>query len=264
MGQNTSISWTHHTFNPWWGCVEVGGSPACGGPEPHEGECYAKTWDRRCGGNHWGSDAPRSFLSNKHWAAPLKWNRDAEEAGEHRRVFIMSMGDWAEGRPDERPHLERLWRLFDKTPWLDKLMLTKRPQLIRSIYPFVRRQDVWMGITAENQRWLDIRWPFLRDVEAEIHWLSIEPMFESMTLPVDFLNLGKRAWVIVGGQSGRNANDLRVNWVRHMRDQCREAGVPFHFKQGSQTANWGGSREFKLFDRFPADLQIREFPNLRK
>jgi protein gp37 len=95
----------------------------------------------------------------------------------------MSMGDWAEGRPDERPHLERLWRLFDKTPWLDKLMLTKRPQLIRSIYPFVRRQDVWMGITAENQRWLDIRWPFLRDVEAEIHWLSIEPMFESMTLP---------------------------------------------------------------------------------
>lgn len=45
MGTNTKIEWSHHTANLWWGCQEV-----------HEGcdNCYARTWDRRLGGDHWG------------------------------------------------------------------------------------------------------------------------------------------------------------------------------------------------------------------
>ena len=23
MGKNSHIEWTHHTFNPWWGCAKV-------------------------------------------------------------------------------------------------------------------------------------------------------------------------------------------------------------------------------------------------
>lgn len=259
MGQDSAISWTHHTFNCWWGCVEVGGSPACGGLG-FKGECYAKAWDRRTGGDHWGADKSRRFFSDKHWGEPLEWNRDAEKAGERRRVFIMSMGDWAEGRPDQAPHLDRLWKLYDQTPHLDKLMLTKRPQLIPRLYPLGRRTDVWMGVTAENQYWLDNRWEFLRAVDAEIYWLSMEPLFERVTLPASFLDLGSRAWVIVGGQSGGGADELDPSAARAVRDQCREAGVRFHFKQGSQTANWGGHKAFKIFETFPSDLQIREFP----
>jgi protein gp37 len=230
MGEMTGVDWAHSTFNCWWGCVEVGGSPACGGPE-FGGECYAKTWDRRVGRSHWGNDAPRRFFSDKHWHELLKWNCAAEKEGKRRRVFIMSMGDWAEGRPDQKPHLERLWRFFDRTPWLDKLMLTKRPQLIPSLYPLGRRKDVWMGCTTENQHWLDIRWPLLRRVDAEIYWLSIEPLFERMVLPADFLALGKRAWVIVGGQSGPGAKPMQPDWARYLRDQCIDAGVPYFFKQ---------------------------------
>jgi hypothetical protein len=33
-------------------------------------------------------------------------------------------------------------------------------------------------------------------------------------------------------------------------------------KQGSDTAEWGGRKGFKVFDSFPADLQIREYPNV--
>jgi protein gp37 len=189
-------------------------------------------WDARTGGNHWGADKPRRFFGDKHWAEPLKWNRDAEKSQERRRMFIMSMGDWAEGRPDQRPHVERLQReTIPQTPWLDKLMLTKRPQLIPSLWTLGRRADVWMGITAENQHWLNIRWSCLRHVEAAIYWLSMEPLFERIVLPDSFLALGKRAWAIVGGQSGPGSVPLDINAARYMRDQCVEASVPFHYKQ---------------------------------
>lgn len=38
-------------------------------------------------------------------------------------------------------------------------------------------------------------------------------------------------WVIVGGESGPKARPMHPDWVRSLRDQCREAGVPFLFKQ---------------------------------
>jgi hypothetical protein len=92
------------------------------------------------GGSNWGADAPRRFFGDAHWREPLKWNRKAEAAGVRRRVFCMSMGDWAEGRPDQHPHLERLWNpTILETPWLDWLMLTKRPQLITKLCPLGRQ-----------------------------------------------------------------------------------------------------------------------------
>lgn len=69
--KNSTIEWCHHTFNPWWGCVEV--SPACD-------HCYAREMDARfpiVGQRHWGKDTPRRFFGEKHWAQPLAWNRSA-------------------------------------------------------------------------------------------------------------------------------------------------------------------------------------------
>ena len=42
-------------------------------------------------------------------------------------------------------------------------------------------------------------------------------------------------WVIVGGESGHGARPMEAEWVRSLRNQCREESVPFFFKQ------WGGS-----------------------
>lgn len=233
MGETTAISWTHHTFNPWWGCTFVGGSPACAPADGEDGAvCYAMKWDARTGGDHWGAEKPRRFFGDKHWGEPLKWSRSAETENERRRVFVMSMGDWAEGRPDQRESIDRLQReTIPQTPWLDKLMLTKRPQLIPSLWTLGRRPDVWMGITAENQHWFNLRWDRLRDVDAEIYWLSMEPLFGRIVLPDSFLALRGRAWAVVGGQSGPGAVPMQPEHARYMRDQCVEAGVAFHFKQ---------------------------------
>ncbi len=260
MGKDSKISWTTHTFNPWWGCTFVEGSPACAPAEGEEGAiCYAKTWSERTGYSEtgsqfpiWGANADRRYFGDKHWAEPLKWNADAKRSGERARVFCMSMGDWAEGRPDQKPHLLRLWELINRTPMLDWLMLTKRPQLITKLCP-LRSQRVWQGTTTENQRWLNLRWEHLKRVDAEIYWLSVEPMFERLTLPSDFLRLGKRAWVICGGQSGNNAVSMNPSWPRELRDQCLNTGVRFHMKQMS-------GRTKEELQAIPTDLLIRQYP----
>ena len=38
-------------------------------------------------------------------------------------------------------------------------------------------------------------------------------------------------WVICGGESGPSARPMHPDWARSLRDQCQDAGVPFHFKQ---------------------------------
>jgi protein gp37 len=155
MGENSSISWTDHTFNPWIGCTKV--SPGCA-------NCYAEAYDKRWGGEHWGKGAPRQRTSEANWRKPLKWNREASGplqsfqevrtvdgrtfrgtieqmaalnlamddviyAGPARpRVFCASLADWLD---DEVPieWLADLLALIHATPNLDWLLLTKRPQI---------------------------------------------------------------------------------------------------------------------------------------
>jgi protein gp37 len=263
VGKNSGISWTDHTFNPWWGCTRIEGSPACGPAEGEPGDrCYAEAWAERVGYSEsgsqfpiWGAHEQRRFFGDKHWTEPLYWNNAARAEGVRKRVFCMSMGDWAEGRPDQEKHLLRLWGLIRATPHLDWLMLTKRPQLIPKLCPgdIRRLPRVWQGTTAETERWLYIRWDHLKRAEAEIYWLSVEPMFERMTLPQDFLALGARGWVICGGQSGAHARPLDPAWARYLRDQCLDAGVRFHMKQMS-------GRTKDQLQAIPEDLLIRQYP----
>src|SRR5258708_7584279 len=117
MGKNSHIEWTHHTFNPWWGCTKV--SPACD-------NCYAEAWAKRVGNDVWGSKAPRRFFSDSHWKEPLKWQAQAAEEEERARVFCASMADVFEARPELDAPRARLWKLIESTPNLDWLLLTKR------------------------------------------------------------------------------------------------------------------------------------------
>ena len=38
-------------------------------------------------------------------------------------------------------------------------------------------------------------------------------------------------WVVVGGESGPGARPMHIEWARHLRDQCLQFEIPFHFKQ---------------------------------
>jgi protein gp37 len=61
-------------------------------------------------------------------------------------------------------------------------------------------------------------------------FLSCEPLLEDLGQ----LDLSGIGWVIGGGEPGATPRPMHPAWVRSLRDQCLEAGVPFFFKQ------WGG------------------------
>jgi protein gp37 len=259
MGKNSGIEWTHHTFNPWWGCVKV--SPACK-------HCYAESWSKRVGSQVWGAKAERRFFSETHWKQPLAWNREAEKVGERRRVFCASMADVFEDRDDLDSWRSRIWELVDQTPYLDWLLLTKRPENAASMVPW--RLDwpvnVWLGATAESQVWADRRIPIILKVPARVRFLSCEPLLGPVSLAKWLSNEhclvgpggsaagdatgSKRLihWVIAGGESGKGARPIHPAWVRQLRDQCLKAGIAFHFKQ------WGNWRPIEEYGQ----LTIRQ------
>jgi protein gp37 len=259
--KNSKIEWTHHTFNPWWGCTKV--SDACA-------HCYAETFTKRTGHDVWGPDKPRRFFGDKHWEAPLLWNDQAKKAGERQRVFCASMADVFEDY-DGPKKLEllnarsQLWRLIEQTPNLDWLLLTKRPENILRFLPQDRDQTsrLWFGTTVENQEQANKRIPELLKVPARIRFLSCEPLLEAVDLmrwlpiaetwpckitteglveqtgPKSFIPkespIANRPspihWIICGGESGPGARPMHPDWGRSLRDQCHDADVPFFFKQ---------------------------------
>lgn len=229
MARDSKIEWTHHTFNPWWGCAKV--SPACD-------HCYAETWAKRVGQAVWGAKSPRRFFTDKHWAEPLRWNREAREDGERRRVFCASMADVFERRAELNEWRERLWGLIEETPLLDWLILTKRPQNISKMAPWENEwpDNIWLGTTVENQKFADLRLPHLLKHRAKVRFLSCEPLLGEIDLkkwmkPKPRKKLYGIDWVIAGGESGPSSRPMHPDWARSLRDQASAAGAAFHFKQ---------------------------------
>ena len=236
MARDSSIEWTDHTFNPWWGCAAV--SAACD-------NCYAEALAKRFGHRTWGTKAPRRFFGDAHWSAPVAWNAAALRSGRRARVFCASMADVFENRTELDPHRERLWGLIRATPALDWLLLTKRPQLVANRLPSDwgdGYSNVWLGATAENQVDADRRLPHLLRVPAAVHFVSAEPLLSGVDLSPWLSREAPRriAWVIAGGESGPKARPSDPSWFRGLRDQCLSTDVSFHFKQWG---NWGQSAD---------------------
>jgi protein gp37 len=222
MGKNSKIEWTHHTFNPWWGCTRV--SAACK-------HCYAEAWAKRVGKQIWGPKAPRRFFGDTHWAGPWKWNQEAGKRGERARVFCASMADVFEARRDLNPWREKLWALIEGTPQLDWLLLTKRPERILQTVPWKAEwpQNVWIGTTVEDQESAELRLPHLARVPAVVRFISAEPPLSELSI-ASWLG-SSIDWVITGGESGPHARPSSPSWFRNLLIQCMHADVPFHFKQ---------------------------------
>ena len=108
--------------------------------------------------------------------------------------------------------------------------------------------------SAENQEWFDLRWKDVRPL-ADAGWfvyVALSPLLGPVTLPPEFLALGKRTWVVVYGECNRwepeRARPMEADWARAIRDQCQAAGIPF-FLRGMHTPGY-----------IPPDLvNIREF-----
>lgn len=256
MSANSPIEWTDHTFNPWWGCSRV--SPGCE-------NCYAEALSVRYGHRVWGParTTPRRLFGRQHWEEPLKWNAAAQQQGIRRRVFCASMADVFEAHAQLEEHRLQLWSLIERTTMLDWLLLTKRPDNIRSMIPprwlTSPQPNVWFGTSVEDNRRAKERIGVLAEVPASVRFLSCEPLLELLPeLPLTGID-----WLIVGGESGPGAREMRREWALDLLAQCRTAGVAFFFKQTGTVlaASLGiyGKGGHDLTG-VPSTLRVREFP----
>lgn len=233
---DSKIEWTDKTWNPITGCTPI--SEGCQ-------NCYAARMAKRLSGRY-GYPADEPFrpgvLHEDKLKDPFKWRKP-------QKVFVCSMGDIM--------HEQVSWRdvvtVFDvikANPQHIFMILTKRPEglaYFRLNGPLVGSEplpNLWLGVTAENQRTADERIPILLQIPAAVRFVSVEPMLG----PVDiayWLNGAPEQyapdrwqqtyppldWVIVGGETGPGARPMHPEWVRSLRDQCVNARVPFFFKQ---------------------------------
>lgn len=287
--QNSLISWTHHTFNPWIGCSKV-----------HTGctNCYAENlMDTRYGRVQWGPNGTRS--RTKTWGEPRKWNKKAEQLGERHRVFCASLADVFE---DWRKPIEgfrsmddaraSLFDLIDETPWLDWLLLTKRPENIQEMWPngFRFRENVWLGTSVSDQETAKAGLRLLRCRDlSPVLFLSCEPIVGPIDLHavetpagdeyslisgycgrgqsksnVDDLGFPRPSidWVIVGGESGAGARVCRYDWLESLWRQC-SATVPFWMKQlGSNSDVPGATGKGEKKSEWPLTLMVQQLPRV--
>ncbi len=237
MAKVTGVPWAKSTFNPWIGCtpVSVAGPYGAGGCD----NCYAELQDARKifgGSTHWGAGVPRLRTSEANWDEVRRWNDEApntEFAGRKGfwPVFSASLGDIFDNEVPEQWRSD-FWALVKECKNLTFQIVTKRignaakmlPPDWGDGYP-----NVWLMITVVNQHEADRDIPKLLRVPAALHGLSVEPMLERMSL-LAHLRQGI-GWVVNGGESGNRARPMHPTWPRLLRDECRDAGVPYLFKQ---------------------------------
>ena len=259
----TSIQWTWrrlpdwtllegYTFNIVWGCMKV--SEECK-------NCYAEGIAAHYGHDVWGpaSTTERRTMSESYWRQPLTWNRKAERLGHRASVFCSSMADTFEDHPTVAQERLKLWPLIEATPWLNWLLLTKRPEHFITMTPWGSGQwpdNVWALTSVGVQHVAEKRLQALLAVKSVVHGVSVEPQLEHIDLRAYLPHL---QWVICGGESGQHARPFDLNWARSLRDQCQLAGVSFFFKQvGGRYHDSGG----RMLDNRTWDEMPEERPQL--
>lgn len=256
MGKHTNIEWATATWNPWMGCTKV--SLGCK-------NCYMFRDQKR-----FGNDPAVLRQSKTTFRDPLKWNRP-------RIIFVCSWSDFF------HPDVPEKWRtsaykIMQMTPRHTYLILTKRPEQMAARLPMSwfmgagnPYPNVWLGVSAENQKHADERIPQLLKIPAAVRFVSAEPLLGPIEInqgwfeysPKDSAGHIYKAyrpgihWLITGGESDfKNPRPCDLDWVRDIRDQCQEIEIPFFHKQhgGSKKINgaWGGRElDGRIWNEFP-------------
>jgi protein gp37 len=245
MGSNSNIEWTEATWNPIAGCTII--SPGCT-------NCYAMRMAARLEamGQRKYAGTTRFSGGRAKWNGTIVLDRVAlgvpEKWKDSKLIFVNSMSDLFHN--DVPIHfIQEVFTTMEKTPQHTYQVLTKRADRLQALsgeLPWPA--NVWMGVSVESEEYA-WRISCLQRTGARTKFLSLEPLLG----PLDDLNLKDIDWAIAGGESGPGSRPMNIDWVRSIRDQCREAGVAFHFKQwgGVNKKTAGRVLDGRTWDEFP-------------
>lgn len=233
----TRIEWAQESWSPVTGCSPV--SEGCI-------NCYAQRIAQRLKGR-FGYPADEPFKVTLHpdrLEQPFHWRKP-------RIIFVCSMGDLF--HPDVPGNfIAEVWHRMAQANQHTYLVLTKRPQRMldwSKEYAMVVLPNVWLGVTAENQKAANTRIPVLLDTPAAIRFVSCEPLLGEIGLTrwLPYLD-----WVICGAETGAGKRPMALEWAFLLHERCKAIDVPFFFKRNSAGTRLLGNREWN------------EMPNMRE
>jgi protein gp37 len=277
----SKIEWTEETWNPLIGCSKV--SPGCK-------NCYAiqTAWIRQHNpkmAERYAGVVEKTTAGALNWTGKVNVAKEAIDKPLRRKkptmYFVNSMSDlFHEAVPFSVIH--DIFNTMAACPQHTFQILTKRParmlEYVRWFqragrYAFDFGPNVWIGVSVENQQAANERIPLLLQVPAAVRFLSCEPLLG----PVDLKNIQgpvnryqvlepitrcgdsnrpRIDWVIVGGESGKDARPMHRMWAQSLRDQCQKAGVSYFFKQ------WGAWVPCGQEPDFIAGNEVRSVRNI--
>lgn len=254
---STKIEWATMTWNPITGCSPI--SEGCQ-------NCYAARMAHRLAGRC-GYDKDDPFgvrLHAERLYEPFNKKRKAQ------RVFVCSMGDLFHDRVPEKYIDEVIIKICRHVDQHKFMILTKRPDRMSEYfhglshansetvnrvmshkryvefhkYFLMLRQglcisNLWLGVTAENQRTADERIPILLQIPAAGRFVSVEPMLGNVDLWPTTARYQERTgdvgidWVICGAETGPRKRFCDPEWIQDLREQCEHSAVPFFGKKDS-------------------------------
>lgn len=231
MSNSTTIEWTEQTWNPTTGCTKI--SPGCK-------YCYAETMAKRL----YAMKAPgydNGFdlsLMPERLQQPLLRNKPT-------LYFVNSMSDlFHEKIPFS--YLDKVFLVISETNQHTYQILTKRPERMAEYFSTRKvPHNAWLGVSVEDKEYGVPRIKILQSIEANVRFLSCEPLLENLGL----LDLKNIHWVIVGGESGMTARPMKEDWVLSIKNQCERTNVSFFFKQWGVWGNDGIKRNKKANGR---------------
>lgn len=232
------ISWSPDGTENWQaGCTEARNPD--GSMRRECTYCYARGMSARLRemGQARYQDATTGNGSHARWTGRLTWDREAmrrafARLGPGKRRFLGSMTDLWHDDCDPAMHEALAEEL--RTMRGIGMFLTKRPWNLRAFqghyFPYGLPRQMWVGVTAGSQSAWDAMRPAFERVQTGltgVAFVSVEPM----TGPVKLGTVP--AWVIVGAESrtGKPGAPMDLDWVRRLRDETKEAGAAFFFKQ---------------------------------
>ncbi|QXX75908.1 phage Gp37/Gp68 family protein [Methylovirgula sp. HY1] len=271
MGTEIAIAWAQATWDPLVGCTRK--SAACK-------HCYAEALtaeNAQPGG--WG----QGFADPSGWSGKIELRPDrltlplGWEAPQ--RVFVNSLSDVFHEALDTAA-IDKIFAVMALAPQHIYLVLTKRPKTAQpymadtatpgriakamdELVPGAAHEvpawplpNVWLGVTAENQKEADRRIPLLLETPAALRFIAAEPLLEKLDLKIGTWlkppGSGARLdWVVAGGETGAKGTVCHPDWARALRDQCAEAATPFFWNQWGRHIPEGAAAAQRLLDGIP-------------
>ena len=292
MADHSAIEWTDATWNPLRGCSRVSaGCQHCyaervaarfSGPGmPYAGLIHPGTggWNGKVQlvpevlGQPWHWVKPRRIFVNSmsdlfHESVPFEYiaavfwvmsvtTRHTYQLLTKRPARMLEFYRWVADYDEGCFQDDRIGDVAGENPAIQALGWTPATAT-RGGYdncgPLWPYENVWLGVSVENQETADERIPLLLQCPAAVRWLSCEPLLGPIEIrrwmgeaiggsthrlsgenfdrcdltgaPLEGVD-----WVVVGGESGPQARPMHPDWARSLRDQCVAAGVPYFFKQ---------------------------------